>query len=52
MKVSKLLEYSITVRVIVDEEATYDEIIIASRPKVIDVVNNELGDNLIDIEDD
>lgn len=52
-KVAKLVEFSLMVRVVVDENATEDEIIAASYPKVQDKIDNrELGDNLASIEAD
>ena len=52
-KVAKLVEFSLLVRVVVDENATDDEIIAASYSKVMDKIDNrELGDNLVSIEED
>jgi hypothetical protein len=52
-KVAKLVEVSLLVRVIVDENATEDQIIAASYDKFQDKLDNrELGDNLVSIEDD
>ncbi len=52
-KVAKLVEFSLMVRVIVDENATDDEIIEKCYPKVQDKINNrELGDNMTSCEDD
>jgi len=53
MKKALLVEFSLLVRVIVDENATDDQIIEASYSKIQDKINNrELGDNLASIEDD
>jgi len=53
MKVAKLVEASLVVRVIVDENATDDDIIAASRPKFVDLCDsNCLGDNVIGWNDD
>jgi hypothetical protein len=52
-KVAKLIEVSLMVRVIVDENATEEQIIAASYDKFQDKLDNrELGDNLVSIEDD
>jgi hypothetical protein len=53
MKKALLVEFSLLARVIVDENATDDQIIEASYSKIQDKINNrELGDNLASIEDD
>jgi hypothetical protein len=52
-KVAKLIEVSLMVRVIVDENATEEQIIAASYDKFQDKLDNrELGDNLVSIEND
>lgn len=52
-KVAKLVEFSLLVRVIVDENATEDEIIEKAYPKVQDKIDSrELGDNMISAEND
>ena len=52
-KVAKLVEVSLMVRVIVDKDATEEQIIAASYEKFQDKFDNrELGDNLVSIEDD
>lgn len=52
-KVAKLVEFSLLVRVIVNENATDDQIIEASYPKIQDKINSrELGDNLVSVEED
>lgn len=52
-KVAKLVEVSLLVRVIVDENATEDQIIAATYPKLQDKLDNrEVGDNVVSIEDD
>jgi len=53
MKVAKLVEVSLLVRIIVDENATEDQIIEATYPKLQDKLDNrEIGDNVMSIEDD
>ncbi len=53
MKVAKLVMFSLMTRVLVDENATDDEIIAASYAGIQDKIDNrELGDNLESIEDD
>lgn len=51
-KVAKLVYYSFVVRVLVDENATDGEIVDASKPKLQEVINNDLHENLEDIVDD
>lgn len=52
-KVSKLIEFSLKTRIVVDVDATEDEMIKASYSKIQDkITNRELGDNLVEIEDD
>ncbi|GIV43874.1 MAG: hypothetical protein KatS3mg035_0997 [Bacteroidia bacterium] len=52
-KVAKLVCFSLMTRVIVDENATEDEIIEACYPKIQDKIDNrELGDNLESIKED
>lgn len=52
-KVAKIVEFSLRTRVIVDENATMDEIIAASYKGIQDKIDNrELGDNLDYLEDD
>lgn len=52
-KVAKLVEFSLMVRVIVEEGASDDNIIAASYDKVLAKIDHrELGDNLVSIEDD
>ena len=52
MKVAKLVLVSLMTRVIVDENATEDEIIIASKKKFHTLVDENLGDNVEEIIDD
>jgi len=52
MKVAKLVLVSLMTRVVVDENATEDEIIKASRPKFHIVIDESLGDNVEEIMDD
>lgn len=52
-QVAKLVAVSLLVRVIVDEDATEDQIIQASYPKLqAKLDNHEVGDNLESIEED
>ena len=50
-KVAKLVYYSFATRVIVEENATDDEIIQASKRNMNIKVKSELGENLEDIFD-
>jgi len=53
MKVAKLVNADLMVRVIVDENATDDDIIKASRAKFIELCDSKsLGDNVVGWEDD
>jgi hypothetical protein len=50
-KVARLVEFSLRTRVVVDENATEDEIIRASYKGIQDkITNEELGDNLVECE--
>jgi hypothetical protein len=51
-KVAKLVMVSLMTRVVVDEIATDEEILNKARPKFIEKVNMELGENLEEITDD
>jgi hypothetical protein len=51
-KVAKLVYYSFATRVVVDETSTDDDIIVASKRKILDKVQTELGENLEEIIDD
>jgi hypothetical protein len=51
-KVAKLVYMSMMTRVIVDENATDDEIIAASKNNFIEQVKSDLGDNIESIEND
>jgi hypothetical protein len=52
-KVAKLVYFSMMTRVVVDENATDEEIIKACYPSIqAKIDNNELGENLEDIDDD
>lgn len=51
-KVAKLVYYSFVTRVVVDDDATEDDIITESKRKILEKVNNELSENLEDIVDD
>lgn len=52
MKKALLVSYSFMTRVVVDEKATEDQIIIASKKMMRLKVDTELGENLEEIEDD
>jgi hypothetical protein len=52
MKVAKLVYVSFMTRVIVDEDATEEEILGAARPNFIEKVQTELSENLEEITDD
>ena len=52
MKVAKLVYYSFMTRVIVDENATESQIVLASKKNMIAKVNTELGENLEEIRSD
>ena len=52
MKVAKLVSCNLMTRVIVEENATEDEIIRAAKHNLIYTVNESLGDNIDTIEDD
>ena len=45
-KVAKLVYYSFANRVVVEDDATDQDIIVASKRKILEKVNNELGENL------
>ena len=49
---AKLVTVNFTTRVIVEDNATEEEILVAAKLKVVDKVINELGENLEDILDD
>lgn len=51
-KVAKLVYYSFATRVVVDESSTEDDIIRASKRKILEKVQTELGENLEEIIDD
>ena len=51
-KVAKLVYYSFVTRVVVDNDATQEDIIRESKRKILEKVNNELGENLEEIVDD
>jgi hypothetical protein len=51
-KVAKLVYVSLATRVIVDEDATEEQILEAAKHLFIDKVQTELGDNIEDIVDD
>lgn len=50
--VAKLVYVSLVTRVVVDENATDEQIVEASKSKFIDKVNTELMENLEEIIDD
>lgn len=51
-KVAKLIYYSFVTRVVVEDDATEQDIITESKRKILEKVNNELGENLEEIVDD
>ena len=51
-KVAKLVLVSLMTRVVVDENATDEQILDAARPNFIEKVNTELGENLEEITND
>ena len=52
MKVAKLVLASLMVRVVVDSEASEDDIIKQSRAKFHDQIDDSLGDNIEEIIND
>lgn len=52
MKVAKLVTVSLATRVVVDENATEDEILNAARYNFTEKIQTELGENLESIVDD
>ena len=52
MKIAKLVSCSLMTRVIVEENATEDEVIRTSKHRFINIVNDSLGDNIETIEED
>ena len=53
MKKAVLVSFSLMTRVIVDENATDEEIVAKARPRIQARINNdELGENLESVEDD
>ncbi len=48
-KVAKLVYVSLATRVVVDEGASFEEIVKAAKPRLAFKVANELGDNLDEI---
>ncbi len=51
-KVAKLVLVSLMTRVVVEDSATDEQILGEARPKFIEKVNTELGENLEEIYDD
>jgi hypothetical protein len=51
-KVAKLVYYSFVTRVVVEDDATQEDIIRESKRKILEKVNNELSENLEEIIDD
>lgn len=51
-KVAKLVTVEYTVRVIVDEDSTEQDIVREALPKIIDSVKNETFENLVSISKD
>jgi hypothetical protein len=52
MKKAMLVAVSLMTRVIVDDKATYDEIVQATKSRFHDIVENDLGENIEWIEPD
>lgn len=52
MKVAKLVYVSLVTRVVVDENATENQIIAAAKPKLIYKIVDEILEHIEDIEDD
>jgi len=50
--VARLVDFSLRTRVVVNANATDDEIVVEAKPKIIDKVHNELGENLEEIHHD
>jgi len=48
-KVAKLVYVTMVTRVVVDEEATFEGIVKAAKPNLLEKVANELGDNVDEI---
>lgn len=51
-KVAKLVLVSLMTRVVVDEDATYEEVIEAARPRFIPKITDELFENIEEVFDD
>lgn len=51
-KVAKLVLVSLLTRVVVDENATSEQILEVARPSLLEKINSELSENLEDIIDD
>jgi len=51
-KVAKLVYYSFATRVVVEDDATEQDIITESKRRILEKVNNELSENLEEILDD
>ena len=51
-RVAKLVYVSLVTRVIVDEDATDEQIVEAAKHRFVDKIQTELGENLEDIVDD
>ncbi len=52
MKVAKLVSCSLMTRVIVEENATEDDVIRTAKHRFVNIVNESLGDNIETIEND
>lgn len=52
MKVAKLVTVSLMTRVVVDENASEDEILNAATLKFVEKINNEINEHVEDIVDD
>ena len=52
-KVAKLVYFSLLARVVVDEDASEEEIVAVAKPRIIHSINNnELGENVEKIVED
>ena len=51
-KVAKIVVASFMTRVIVDENARYEDIVAAAKPRIAETVQTEFGENVEDVFDD
>lgn len=52
MKVAKIVVVSLMTRVVVDEDASYEDVIEAARPRLIPKITTELFENVEEVFDD